>query len=97
MEFVFTDDEFLARYVDVALAVRAWGDLAGHAYVRLLDTMAAADTVSNLHRIASLRLHQLKGLRREQWAMTIHGRWRLVVRFEGDVVFVEEVSNHYGD
>ena len=30
------------------------------------------------------RLHQLKGQRTGQWAVSLSGNWRLVFEFEGD-------------
>jgi plasmid maintenance system killer protein len=42
-------------------------------------------------------LHLLPGDRKGQHAMTLQGRWRLIVTVEGDTVIVEEVTNHYGD
>ncbi len=41
------------------------------------------------------RLHQLKGDREEQWAVSISGNWRLVFEFEGeDATNVDLVDYH---
>ena len=80
------------------MAVRRWGDKAGRKYVtRIIQLMNARD-FADIRALAALRVHQLKGARRGQWAMDLTERWRLVVRLEGDdAVIVEEVSRHYGD
>jgi proteic killer suppression protein len=41
------------------------------------------------------RLHQLKGERRGEWAVSVSGNWRLVFEFEGeDVTNVDLVDYH---
>lgn len=54
-----------------------------------------ADDFRDLFAFASLRLHPLTGERQGQYAMTLVGRWRLIVSLEGSIVVIEEVSNHY--
>jgi toxin HigB-1 len=45
----------------------------------------------------SLGLHKLKGDRRGQWAMTVHGAWRICFGFRrGDAYEVEIVDYHKG-
>ena len=50
-----------------------------------------------LFDIASLRLHPLTGDRQGQYALTLTGRWRLILTVAGDTAIIEEVSSHYGD
>ncbi len=62
------------------------------------DLIAALDAASSLHDLSPLKsvgLHKLSGDRKEQWAMTINGPWRLCFRFEnGDAWEVEIVDYH---
>lgn len=45
--------------------------------------------------LVSIGLHKLKGARKNQWAMTINGPWRLVFEFKnGDAYNVEIVDDH---
>ena len=60
--------------------------------MQLLDAMQSLDEIPSL---ASIRLHRLKGARKNQWAMTINGPWRLVFEFRrGDAYNVEIVDYH---
>ena len=62
----------------------------------------AAVKFADLFEIQSLYLHPLTGDRRGQYAMTIKGRWRLIIALndlddQQQVITLEEVSNHYDD
>ena len=61
----------------------------------LLATLDAAASLSDLSPLRSVGLHKLKSARKEQWAMTIDGPWRLCFRFaDGDAWDVEIVDYH---
>jgi proteic killer suppression protein len=61
----------------------------------LLAVLDAAASLSDLSPLKSVALHKLKGARKEQWAMTINGPWRLCFRFaDGDAWDVEIVDYH---
>ncbi|WP_431310779.1 type II toxin-antitoxin system RelE/ParE family toxin [Labrys miyagiensis] len=61
----------------------------------LLAVLDAATSLSDLSPLRSVGLHKLKGRRKEQWAMTINGPWRLCFRFEeGNAWDVEIVDYH---
>jgi toxin HigB-1 len=61
----------------------------------LLASLDAATSLSDLSPLKSVGLHRLKGGRKDQWAMTINGSWRLCFRFEdGDAWDVEIVDYH---
>jgi proteic killer suppression protein len=69
-----------------------------------LDVEAAAEMLAMLHAATSLRsisplksvgLHKLKGRRKNQWALTINGPWRICFRFsDGNAYDVEIVDYH---
>jgi proteic killer suppression protein len=62
------------------------------ARLQLLDAVQSIDEIPTL---ASIGLHKLKGDRKEQWAMTINGPWRLAFEFKnGDAFNVEIVDYH---
>jgi proteic killer suppression protein len=87
-------------YTDSAAAARAWGNKVGRRYIERVNVLKAAKSAGDLHAIAALRFHPLKGKQAGRHAMTLVDRWRLIVSFEDDaltVVRVEEVSAHYGD
>ena len=67
------------------------------AAIDLLLALNAADTLRNLNPLKSVGLHKLKGTRRDQWAMTVNGPWRICFEFRaGDAYDVEIVDYHRG-
>jgi proteic killer suppression protein len=62
---------------------------------RRLAALAAATSLADLTALKSVGLHKLTGARKNQWAMTINGPWRLCFRFkDGDAWGVELVDYH---
>ena len=60
-----------------------------------LAQLDAATVLEDLGQLRSVGLHKLSGDRAGLWAVTIHGPWRLVFRFEaGDAYDVEIVDYH---
>ena len=67
------------------------------AAIDLLLALNAADALRNLSPLKSVGLHKLKGTRRDQWAMTVNGPWRICFEFRaGDAYEVEIVDYHRG-
>lgn len=65
------------------------------AAIELLAALDAASSLGELSPLKSVGLHKLKGARKDQWAMTINGPWRLCFRFENaDAWNVEIVDYH---
>ena len=55
----------------------------------------AATSLADLSPLKSVGLHKLAGGRRDQWAMTVNGPWRICFRFvDGDACDVEIVDYH---
>ena len=83
---------------DERLAFRKWGKEVGRWYVRRLIFLEEAPTFSLLFPVRSLRLHKLTGVGDDVYSVTLHGRWRLILRKVNETELeVLEVSNHYGD
>ena len=60
-----------------------------------LQLLDAVQSMREIPSLASIGLHKPKDARRNQWAMTINGRWRLVFEFrDGDAYNVEIVDYH---
>ena len=56
----------------------------------------AATSLQDLSPLKSAGLHKLKGGRKEQWAMTIYGPWRISSTYkDGDAGDVEIVDYHW--
>ena len=67
------------------------------AAIDLLLALNIAKALSDLSPLKSVGLHKLKGERKNQWAMTVNGRWRICFEFrKGDAYEVEIVDYHKG-
>ena len=67
------------------------------AAIDLLLALNAAGSLSDLSPLRSVGLHKLKGDRKDQWAMTVNGRWRICFEFrKGDAYDVEITDYHRG-
>jgi proteic killer suppression protein len=98
MKVVFASRQLMSCYEQSDRAMRRWGRNVGRRYIARVQALYAANKFSDLFTIRSLGLHELKGGREGQYAVILHGRWRLVVVREAeDMVRVEEVTHHYGD
>jgi proteic killer suppression protein len=65
-----------------------------------VDLLLALNVAKSLHDLSPLRsvgLHKLKGDRKNQWAMTVNGPWRICFSFhKGNAYDVEIVDYHKG-
>jgi toxin HigB-1 len=69
--------------------------LDAEAAVDLLASLDAAVSLKDLSPLKSVGLHKLSGNRKEQWAMTVNGPWRICFVFrDGDAYDVEIVDYH---
>ena len=78
-------------------AVRRWGPDVGGRYVERINFIMAAENVRDLYAFVSLGFHSLKGTRRDQFAVTLTGQWRLILERGDDertLIVVEVVDYH---
>jgi proteic killer suppression protein len=62
---------------------------------RKLDMLNSANQLRDLRSPPSNHLHPLHGDRKDQWAISVSGAWRLCFEFEdGDIFEVELVQYH---
>jgi proteic killer suppression protein len=67
------------------------------ATIDLLLALNVAKSLRDLSPLKSIGLHKLKGDRKQQWAMTVNGPWRICFEFrKGDAHHVEIVDYHKG-
>ncbi len=65
--------------------------------VDLLLALNVAKSLQELSPLKSVGLHKLKGDRKDQWAMTVNGPWRICFEYrKGDACEVEIVDYHKG-
>ena len=86
-------------YEESKEAIRTWGADVGRKYVQRVGILLATRTFADLYSIRALRLHPLKGEREGQYAITLTGRWRLILTCLPDeqTIRIDEVSSHYDD
>jgi proteic killer suppression protein len=67
------------------------------AAIDLLLALNVAKSLRDLSPLKSIGLHKLKGDRKQQWAMTVNGPWRICFEFrKGNAHNVEIVDYHKG-
>lgn len=65
-----------------------------------VTTLKSAKSFEDLYKIPSLKFHPLTGNRKGEYAISLTGYWRLIIKNDGDVfdiAKIEEVSDHYGN
>lgn len=100
MQVVFRTKQLKRCYEKHAAAARRWGGRVARRYVERINILSACESTDDLYKVPSFKFHPLKGDRKGQYALVLVGRVRLIVSFAGElptVVYVEEVSKHYGD
>jgi proteic killer suppression protein len=97
MRVLFRNRSLERCFVSVKEANQTWGQDVGRRYIQRVALLLDAERFDDLFTATALHLHPLSGDRRGQYAMTLQGRWRLIVTIERDTIIVEEVTNHYDD
>ena len=98
MDVEFRNQKLQRRYKS-GKERRKYPPEVGPRYVQRVDALYNAADWSAIKRIHTFHAHRLTGEREGQWALTLTGRWRLIVTVsdDGGAVTIEEVSNHYDD
>ena len=98
MEVHFATNRLKRCYENSTRAFQEWGPDVARRYIQRVETLYAVERFEELYTIRALRLHPLTGDRAGEYAITLIGRWRVIVVSECDhQVHVKEVTNHYGD
>ena len=98
MEVHFTTNRLKRCYEESKRATQEWGPEVARRYIQRVEILYAVERFEELYTIRVLRLHPLTGDRAGEHAITLLGRWRMIVTNEGErSVRVKEVNIHYGD
>ena len=100
MQVRFRTRQLQRCYESIADATREGGAEVARRYVERVTILHTVETIEDLHRIPPFRFHPLKGNHRGQYTLRLTDRARLIVTFvqqRTPIVWVEEVSKHYGD
>lgn len=96
MEILFATRRLEVAASSPAAARQVLGQL-GERYIKRLALLTTAATWGEVRSVSSLRVHQLKGLRRGQWSITLSANYRLVVSVKDETVLIESVEDYHGD
>lgn len=70
-------------------------------FVARITQLGAANNENDLRAVKSLHFEKLRGAYRDRYSIRVNKGWRIIFRIEKDgyikILFVEELSNHYGD
>ncbi len=97
MRIIFRNRGLEECYNSQSAAIREWGPDVARSYrirLSLIDSLTRWEDIASFR---SARAHRLHGDRAGQWSIYLVGRWRLILEPKPDIVFILEVSNHYGD
>ena len=63
--------------------------------IRKLDRIDTAYRIEDLRLPPGNKLHQLKGKRKGQWAISVNDQWRICFRFEGEDAYDVEICDYH--
>ena len=63
--------------------------------IELLNMLDAAPSLRAINPLKSVGLHKLKGDRREQWAISVNGPWRICFRFRDGDAYDVEINDYH--
>lgn len=62
--------------------------------LKVLDYLDAAETAYDMN-VAGLRLHELKGDRKETWSVAVSGNWRITFSFREGHAFDVDLEDYH--
>ena len=100
MEIRFRTNKLAKQYANHREAERVYGKHIARKFIQRVNIIKTVRDIEELKQLPGLRCHNLRGSRKEQWAVKLTGFYRLIFTLEGDymeIAKIEEVSKHYGD
>lgn len=100
MQIKFRTSELREAFEKHQKGVRLWGEEVARRYIQRVKVLEVANSVDDLFKIPPLKFHPLTRDRKGKYSVVLAGRSRMIATFEDlamTVVWVEEVSTHYGN
>ena len=99
MELTFRNRQLQNSYEQYEKAITKWGPQVARKYITRIAQLYAISDFQEITKIHAMHLRPLKGTQQGKYAITLTGRWRLIVTKANskERLTIEEVSNHYGD
>jgi proteic killer suppression protein len=84
--------------ISLSEANRLYGVPIGRKYIQRLAVLRATEKFTHLYGHRALRLHPLRGDRAGQYAITLTGNYRLIIRkVDEDRVLIMGMEDYHGD
>lgn len=74
---------------------RGFSGLDREGALEVLKMLNAASAINQLSPLKSVGLHRLKGTRKDQWAMTVNGPWRVCFKFRNGHAYDVEITDYH--
>ena len=100
MKIQFRTRKLQKQYADSSEARKALGKEVARKYIQRIQIISKANSLDEIMKLPGLYCHPLKGDRKGQYAIKLTERMRLIFSLQGEslqILWVEEVSKHYGD
>ncbi len=99
MEIEFHTRHLELCYNDFREGSREWGAAVARRYINRVDRIRSIDSFRNLYADRPMRIHALHGQQAGKFAITLIGRYRLIVTRgdSPDQLIIYEVTSHYDD
>ena len=98
MEIRFKTKKLEKQYISSSEAIKAYGIQVAKKYINRVNILQSANFFDDLYSIPTLKFHPLTGDRKGEYAISLTGYYRLIIKNDGeisDIAKIEEVSKHY--
>ena len=99
MEIEFDTNRLERCFDDLGEATREWGPIVARRYIDRIYNIQRTDYFRELFNFSAWRMHPLHGAYAGKFAITLTGRYRLIVGrgYSDGHIVIYEVTNHYDD
>ena len=98
MYIEYSSGKLAEASLSISEATRLFGVAIGRKYIQRVAILKVADKFTQLYGISTLRMHQLKGPRTGEYAITLTGNYRLLIqKIEEDKVRIKDVEDYHGN
>lgn len=95
----FRNNKLRRAFENQKVAIGKWGPNIGPIFIRRIRSIQAVEKFEELGKLPQLAFHSLRGNRKGEFAITIIGKIRLILKKEiingTEVAIIWDVSDHY--
>ena len=98
MYIEFSSHRLQEASINSSEASRLFGVSIGRKYIQRIAILRATDKFTELFGHRALKLHQLKGTRSGEHAITLTGNFRLIIKkIKEDTIHILDVEDYHGN